>query len=115
MRFDFIKMLAVLIVGLLLAWGAYELAFPADGAELLASVIAGAYLLGAVGLALNYPDRPRSVANARLLIYLVLVVLTALDYGFAFISIRPATLIIPNALVILITMLFLRGILSKRL
>lgn len=73
------------------------------------------FLLSGIGYSLYAPSNPRSVTNARVVVTLSIVIATIMLFVFSFYSFAEAVMIVPNALIILISLLLVRSIYKSQL
>lgn len=115
MKFDIFKVVIIFCIGLLIAWGLAEICIDEKQSKILAGVVSVCYLLAGIGYGIKIPKYPRSEANGKVAISVALIAITIIDFAFAFFALEVSTMIIPNAIITLLSLFIVKLIYKSKL
>jgi len=114
MKFDVFRFVIFFCLSALLSWVGYELGIE-NLQKLLLLVGLGAFMLVLSALiSIKLPDYPKSQVNLRIMCYLIFCVLILMNFVFSFFRFSISAFIIPNGVLLLLTLLLSKTIIDSK-
>ena len=115
MRLDLFKTIIIVLIGALLAWGFSEMCINQKAQIAMLITMWVIFIYCGITMSLKNEQYPRATVNARIVSALTLGILIGLNGVYCFVgSFSLAVYIIPNAIILLLSALIYRNIITSK-